>query len=108
MGLFGRGKRDENAQVSPKLSPIPQDCVVNLTHLMPLQGNHRMPEWMDLIQVWEVIYPSLRQEQGWTISKWFDEDRLKLEWTIGEQVVVAQINRETGLIRETIKHKKGR
>jgi hypothetical protein len=33
---------------------------------------------------------------------------LKLEWTIGEQVVVAQINRETGLIRETIKHKKGR
>jgi hypothetical protein len=108
MGFFGRDKRGENPKGQPSLSPIPQNCVVNLTHLMPLQGNHRMPEWMDLIQVWEVTYPLLRKEQGWVISKWFDADRLKIEWTVGEHVVVAEINRETGLIKESLKRNKGR
>ena len=72
---------------------------------MPLQGNHRMPEWMDLIQVWEDTYPRLRREQGWVISKSFEMDRLRYEWTVDGQVVVASIDRETGIITERLKKK---
>lgn len=106
MGLFGRNKGKEQPRQDSALSPVPRDCKIDLSHLMTLKGGLRIPEWMDLIQVWEGTYPALRKEQGWVITKSFDLDRLKIEWTVSNQVVVASIDRETGIITEKLKKPK--
>ncbi len=90
------------------LSALPANRLVDFRHLMSTAKNHEMPEWMDVIHVWEEVYPRLRREQGWVLSKWFDLDRMKIEWTVSDQVVIATMDRGTGLIREKLKPPKGR
>ncbi|MSZ70345.1 MAG: hypothetical protein F2709_04180 [Actinobacteria bacterium] len=68
-------------------------------------------EFMDRVQLWEGIYIPLREKVGWVLLKgnykdnWAD-DRFKVEWQAGDDVVVATQDDWDGSVSERIKKKK--
>lgn len=65
-------------------------------------------EFMDRVSLWEGVYISMRLDQGWMWIKGgrLDGDRFKIEWQVGEDVIVAEQDDWDGTILERLKKKK--
>ena len=65
-------------------------------------------EFMDRVYLWESIYIPLREKGGWVRIKGGpnSDDRFKIEWRVGDDVVVATQDDWDGCISERIKKSK--
>ena len=65
-------------------------------------------EFMDRVSIWEGIYLPMREKEGWVAIKGGrnDGDRFKVEWQVGNDVIVAQQDDWEGLITERLKKTK--
>lgn len=66
-------------------------------------------EFMDRVSLWEGIYIPMREKEGWVCIKGGRNggDRFKVEWQVGEDVIVAEQDDWDGTISERLKKKKG-
>jgi hypothetical protein len=63
---------------------------------------------MDRVSIWEGIYLPMREKEGWILIKGGrnEGDRFKVEWQVGNDVIVAQQDDWEGLITERLKKQK--
>ena len=59
-------------------------------------------EFMDRVKLWESNYVPFRESQGWKIIKGGrnSDDRFRIYWQVGEQIIVSSQDDWTGLITE--------
>jgi hypothetical protein len=62
-------------------------------------------EFMDRVSIWEGVYLPMREKEGWVLIKGGrnNGDRFKVEWQVGNDVIVAQQDDWDGLIAERLK-----
>ena len=93
MGIFSKKQEDLS---------IPQNRTLGFN------PSGRELEWMDAVEIWEDQYADLHFKHGWKTvkGKGFREtnDRFKpVHWQVGEIIVIAKFDSETGVVTEKIK-----
>jgi len=65
-------------------------------------------EFMDRVSIWEGVYIPLREKEGWVQLKGGRNsgDRFKIEWQVGQDVIVASQDDWDGTITERLKASK--
>lgn len=65
-------------------------------------------EFMDRIYLWEGVYLPMREKEGWVSIKGGRNggDRFKVEWQVGEDLIVSEQDEWDGTISERLKKKK--
>ncbi|CAB4694548.1 unannotated protein [freshwater metagenome] len=65
-------------------------------------------EFMDRVSLWEGVYLPMREKEGWVCIKGGRNggDRFKVEWRVGEDMIVSEQDDWDGTISERLKKKK--
>jgi hypothetical protein len=110
MGLFGSKKPKQ-----PSIRIVKQGAggrVLDLSEFMAPEMKKRIRsgvlEWMDKVDIFETFYIPQRQSEGWVIIKGGrnDDDRFRVTWQVGDEVIVGQYNDGESTVTEKLKKKK--
>jgi len=65
-------------------------------------------EWMDKVEIFEKFYIPQRQSEGWVAIKSGrnNDDRFRVMWQVGDEVIVGQYNDGESSVTEKLKKKK--
>jgi len=114
MGLFG--PKEPKVQIlkksAEKLVLSFNDFIKDKSAAQAYANEYAPPpnrvEFMDRVYLWESIYIPLREKGGWVCIKGGpgNDDRFKIEWKVGDEIVVATQDDWDGSITERIKKMK--
>lgn len=119
MGLFGNkkpriqvikegaGKRILSLEDFIDDKPAAKAYAREFAHVAP----NRM-EFMDRVNIWEIVYIPLREQQGWVRKSGgrgsLNDERFKIEWQVGEDIIVATQDDWDGTVTEKLKKTKSK
>jgi hypothetical protein len=110
MGIFG-----SKTPKQPAIRIIKQGAgsrVLDFSEFMDSEMKKRIRsgvlEWMDKVDIFEAFYIPQRQSEGWARVKGGrnDDDRFKVTWQVGEEIIVGQYNDGESTVTEKLKKKK--
>jgi hypothetical protein len=109
MGIFG-----SKTPKQPNIRIVKQGTgsrVLDFTEFMDPEMKKRIKsgelQWMDKVDIFEAFYLPLRQSEGWVAIKGGrnDDDRFRVTWQVGEDVITGQYNDGEFTVTEKLKKK---
>ncbi len=110
MGIFG-----SKTPKQPSIRIVKQGAggrVLDFSDFMDPEMKKRIRsgvlEWMDKVDIFETFYIPQRLSEGWVVIKGGrnDDDRFKVTWQVGDEVIVGQYNDGESTVTEKLKKKK--
>ena len=110
MGIFG-----SKTPKRPSIRIVKQGAgsrVLDFSEFMDSEMKKRIRsgvlEWMDKVDIFESMYIPQRQSEGWVAFKGGrnDDDRFRITWQVGEDVIIGQYNDGESTVTEKLKKKK--
>jgi len=110
MGIFG-----SKPPKQPSIRIVKQSAgsrVLDFSEFMDSEMKKRIRsgalEWMDKVDIFEAFYIPQRLSEGWVVIEGGrnDDDRFKVTWQVGDEVIVAQYNDGESTVTEKLKKKK--
>ena len=113
MGIFG-----SKAPREPQIKVVKQGAagrVLDFSEFMDQEMKQRIRrgvlEWMDKVQIFEGFYMPKRESEGWILiagnyKSSMSDDRFKVEWQVGDDVIVGEYNDGESTVTERLKKKK--
>jgi len=110
MGIFSnRSSTQPNIRVVKKSAG---SRVLDFTEFMDQDMKQRIRkgtiEWMDKVDIFESFYIPKRESEGWVVIKGGsnDDDRFKVTWQVGDDVIVGTYNDLEWTVTERLKKQK--
>ena len=113
MGIFG-----SKAPREPQIKVVKQGAagrVLDFSEFMDQEMKQRIRrgvlEWMDKVNIFESFYMPKRESEGWILisgnyKSSMSDDRFKVEWQVGDDVIVGEYNDGKSTVTERLKKKK--
>lgn len=110
MGIFG-----SKSAKTPKIQILKNSNgsrVLDFTEFMPQEMRTRISagvlDWMDKVDIFETFYIPQREAEGWVLVKGNykssnTDDRFKVTWDVGGQIIVASYNDGKSTVTEQLK-----
>ena len=110
MGIFGtKASREPNVRI---IKEGAGSRVLDFTEFMDQAMKQRIRlgvlDWMDKVNIFEGFYIPMRESEGWVPIKGGrnDEDRFKISWQVGDDVIVGKYNDGESTVSELLKNAK--
>ena len=110
MGIFG-----SKTPKQPRIRVVKQGAgsrILDFSEFMDSEMKKRIRsgvlEWMDKVDIFEAFYIPQRQSEGWVLINGGrgDDDRFRVTWQVGEEVIVGQYNDGESTVTEKLKKQK--
>jgi hypothetical protein len=109
MGIFG-----SKTPKQPAIRIVKQGAgsrVLDFSEFMDSEMKKRIRsgvlEWMDKVEIFETFYIPTRQSEGWVATSGRNnDDRFRVMWQVGDEVIVGQYNDGEFTVTEKMKKKK--